>query len=82
MASRRVPRTVGLQAVFQGQRNPAMEGWAQWNAPLPLMPLVVLYPWFPGINNTDEKGKLILEFLFSCAFTGNTDGTYVRTTMT
>lgn len=67
MASRRVPRTVGLQAVFQGQRNPAMEGWAQWNAPLPLMPLVVLYPWFPGINNTDEKGKLILEFLFSCA---------------
>lgn len=33
MASRRVPRTVGLQAVFQGQRNPAMEGWAQ---PVPL----------------------------------------------
>jgi hypothetical protein len=46
MASRRVPRTVGLQAAFQGQRNPAMEWWV---AAMPLMPLVFLIS--VGIND-------------------------------
>jgi len=78
MASRRVPRTVGLQAVFQSPRNPAMEWWV---AAMPLVPLVFLISVVPGINNGRVVACLEVCF-FLCNALENNSGTYIRSTMT